>query len=467
MTDQPGTDPQRPADHPQWPNADDPWARRPDEPTQDWSGTGGYGGQSGWQRPGDGQPTVPLEPGTPSAPAATLPHEQLWSSYLGQPSGEGPERPGDPPRRGVGVPMLLLTALLAAVLGGGVGAGLTLLATDETSTPAPVATTPQLGGGSTTIRETTPGSVASIASKLLPSVVEITVNDSSGQPEGTGSGVVTTADGYIITNNHVVADASGIEVAIGNDSVEAKLVGTDPETDLAVIKAESTRLIPASLGSSNKLRVGDPVIAIGSPLGLSGTVTTGIISALNRQVRLPPSDSGVPRTLYGAIQTDAAINPGNSGGALVDAGGNVIGINSAIASLGAGVNGQGGSIGLGFAIPIDLARDVAQQLISTGKAVHPFIGVNVKTIDENTARELKLPIGALVAEVVSGGPADQAGLQKDDVVTKVGDKPISSSEELILEIRQHKVGETVRITYNRGGKERTAELKLAEKPRQP
>jgi putative serine protease PepD len=439
MTDERPTD-QRPAGQPWWGDAGgDPWTRGPDV----------------------SEPTIPLGP---AAGRTTLPHDELWSSYLGRPP-EGSEPPRGEQRR-VGVVAMIVTALLAALIGGGVGAGLTLLATDDdrSSAAPPQQSQPQLPPGSTTVRETVPGSVSSIASRLLPSVVEITVGDATGDPAGTGSGVVISADGYIITNDHVVGDASQIKVSIGNRDMDARVVGTDPDNDLAVIKATAADLTPAQLGSSSKLRVGDPVIAIGSPLGLSGTVTTGIISALNRQVRVP-QDGGPPKILYGAIQTDAAINPGNSGGALVDGGGNVIGINSAIASLGQGLGGTPGSIGLGFAIPIDLARDVADQLIKTGKVVHPYIGVNIKTIDEATSKELDLPVGALVAEVVPGSPADQAGLQTDDVITKVGDKPIASSEELVTEIRKRKVGETVVVTYIRNGDERTADLRLAEKPR--
>jgi S1-C subfamily serine protease len=443
MSDERSTDQQEqpPAGRPWWgDSASDPWRSDRDVP----------------------EPTVPLGPATP---ATTLPHEDLWSSYLGRPE-PGQEPPAGERRRGTGVAAMMITALLAAVLGGGVGAGLTLLATDDDrSNPPPQTNQPQLPPGTTTVRESVPGSVASIASRLLPSVVEITVGDAAGDPSGTGSGVVISTDGYIITNNHVVEDAQQIQVSIGNRDIDARLIGTDPDNDLAVIKAAATDLTPAALGSSTKLRVGDPVIAIGSPLGLSGTVTTGIVSALNRQVRVP-QDGAAPKVLYGAIQTDAAINPGNSGGALVDAAGNVIGINSAIASLGQGLGGTAGSIGLGFAIPIDLARDVADQLIKTGRVVHPYIGVNIKTIDEATSRELDLPVGALVAEVVPDSPADQAGLQTDDVIIKVGDQKVASSEELVTEIRKRKVGDTVTITYIRDGDERTAELRLAEKPRQ-
>ncbi|MEO6713796.1 MAG: PDZ domain-containing protein, partial [Mycobacteriales bacterium] len=210
-------------------------------------------------------------------------------------------------------------------------------------------------------------------------------------------------------------------------------------------------------GTDAGLKVGDPVLAIGSPLGLTGTVTSGIISALDRTVDLP-SDSSAREAIYGAIQTDAAINPGNSGGALVDGNGKVIGINTAIASLGRG--GQAGSIGLGFAIPIDTAKDTVGQLLATGKAVHPQLGVTVDIIDEESAEKLKVAQGALVNTVTAGGPAEKAGLQRDDVITKLNDTPVKSSDQLVRDIRRFKVGDTVHVTYIRRGQEATADVVL-------
>ncbi|MEP7054399.1 MAG: trypsin-like peptidase domain-containing protein, partial [Actinomycetota bacterium] len=244
------------------------------------------------------------------------------------------------------------------------------------------------------------------------------------------------------------------------------LIGTDPENDLAVIQAVNAgTLVPAAVGTVGDLKVGDPVIAIGSPLGLAGTVTAGIISALNRRVEVPGEAGGPPEVIYGAIQTDAAINPGNSGGALVDGSGNVIGINSAIASLGRSAGTQSGSIGLGFAIPINLASDTANQLIATGKAVHPAIGVNVDTLAEDTIATLKETAGAVVKSVTPGSPAQTAGLRKDDVITALDGKPLESPDELKADIRQHKVGDTVMVTYSRGGVATTVPLVLVAAPK--
>jgi putative serine protease PepD len=268
--------------------------------------------------------------------------------------------------------------------------------------------------------------------------------------------------GYILTNNHVVdAPEPTLTVSFnGADNVDvpARIVGRDPDTDLAVIKvATDKRAVPAALGQSRSLVVGDPVIAIGSPLGLAGTVTTGIISALNRTVNVP-GENGQPTRLFNAIQTDAAINPGNSGGALVDARGQVIGINSAIASLGSGGFGgdQSGSIGVGFAIPIDEARSVAEELIRTGTATHPAIGVRALT------STTKGQTGALVQEVLAGAPAEQAGLQAGDLITAIDKTKVQSVDELIVAIREHKVGQTVTVTYYRGGAKRTAQVKLQD-----
>ena len=467
----------------------DPWAPRADDDTRHTApigppipppeaaarpaddGWGGYRRSTGYGESSGYGPGSSYGQGSSygDAPTVSIPHDELWQSYLGQSKAPLPsDRKQDGERRrGIGTPLLIGLTLLAALLGGGVGAGIALEATEDdrgpvaSAVPSPAAQP----AGTTTIRETVPGSVAELASKLLPSVVEISVTDEAGRQAGTGSGVVYSADGYIITNNHVVAGGSKVEVAIGTREIAATVVGTDPDNDLAVLKAATTGLTPAQIGSSSKLRVGDPVIAIGSPLGLSGTVTTGIISALDREVRVPGETGGAGKTLFGAIQTDAAINPGNSGGALVNAAGQVIGINSAIATTGTALGGQSGSIGLCFAIPIDLANDVARQLIETGKVVHPYIGVNVQTIDEDAAKELKLPVGARIENVQPDSPSDAAGLQIDDVITKIEGAPVTTSEELVKEIRRHKVGEKLTVTYSRAGTERTAELTLAEKPR--
>jgi putative serine protease PepD len=299
----------------------------------------------------------------------------------------------------------------------------------------------------------------------MRSTVSIAVRGAGGN--GTGSGVVIRSDGYILTNNHVVASAaSGGEISVtldnGEQELPARIVGRDPVTDLAVLRVESRSPLPAAtLGQSRALVVGDPVIAIGSPLGLSGTVTTGIVSALNRTVDVPAEDGEQRNPLFNAIQTDAAINPGNSGGALVNARGEVIGINSAIATLGGGgvFGGEqsGGSIGVGFAIPVDEAKSVAEEIIRTGKATHPSIGVSATTVARDADRK-----GALVRELTPGGAAGRAGLQPNDLIVEVDGEKVTSVDELILAVRSNKVGDRVEVTYLRNGDTRTTEVVLQD-----
>ena len=294
---------------------------------------------------------------------------------------------------------------------------------------------------------------------MLPSVVSISVRTASGG--GSGTGVVISSDGLILTNNHVVAEAeqgASMQVSFNDGrTAAATLVGRDPVTDLAVIRATGVSdLKPATLGDSSVLKPGQSVVAIGSPLGLEGTVTSGIVSALNRPVRTGDSNpTGESQsTVIDAIQTDAAINPGNSGGPLVNMRGEVVGINSAIASLGSG-GGQSGSIGLGFSIPIDQARSVADQLTKSGKAVHAQLGVSVSDIADGTT-----PGGAGIAMVTPGGGAAKAGIEVGDVVTKVGDREIDSADALIAAVRSHQPGDKVTLTYTRGGDSRTATVTL-------
>ena len=320
-----------------------------------------------------------------------------------------------------------------------------------------------LGTGSSTSAtlNRAPDSVAGIAARVLQSVVNISVKSDTGQ--GTGSGVVIRSDGYVLTNNHVVDAAGGVVTVSfnGAESIEvpATIVGRDPDTDLAVIKVQTSKtLAPAALGQSRGLVVGDPVIAIGSPLGLAGTVTSGIISALNRTVNVP-GESGNATPLFNAIQTDAAINPGNSGGALVDAKGQVIGINSAIATLGGGSAGggsQSGSIGVGFAIPIDEARSVAEELIRTGTATHPAIGVKALTTTTGGTS------GALVQAVLPGAPAEKAGIVGGDTIIAVDGTAVHSVDELIIAIREHKVGQSVTLTYLRNGQKSRTKVTLED-----
>ena len=369
-----------------------------------------------------------------------------------------------PPRRNRGWLATVGAALAVALVAGGTAGYVAGDRADEGGLLDPSASLGTGGSGSRAV-DRAPDSVAGIASRVLQSVVSISVSSPTGS--GTGSGVVIRSDGYVITNNHVVdAAADGGEVTVsfnGAESIEvpATIVGRDPDTDLAVIKVQTSKsLAPATLGRSADLVVGDPVIAIGSPLGLAGTVTTGIVSALNRTPQVP-SETGGRQFLLNAIQTDAAINPGNSGGALVDAKGQVVGINSAIATLGgSGFGGDsGGSIGIGFAIPIDEARSVAEELIRTGKATHPAIGVQALTsTSDNGGRP-----GALIRALVAGGPAAAAGLQPGDIITAVDDDEVRSVDELIIAIREHKVGESVTLTYYRGTTKRTAKATLQDK----
>ena len=341
--------------------------------------------------------------------------------------------------------VLLLAALLAGVSGGVVG----YLAASR-AVPALLDPDATLSEVSPPVNRP-PGSIADIAQRVLPTVVSIEVRAAGGS--GTGSGVVIDGDGYVLTNNHVisaVATGRGSLRALFSDqsAADARVVGRDPKTDLAVLKVEKPGLRVAALGNSDELEVGDPVIAVGSPLGLAGTVTSGIVSALERPVRLggqAGSSGSDTNAVINAIQTDAPINPGNSGGALVDGAGALVGINSAIATLTSG-QGQGGSIGLGFAIPINEARDIAQQLIRTGKVQHATLGVSARSVTDG-ARD-----GAEVESVTAGGAAAKAGIKAGDVITRVGDRLIAGADELVVQVRTRKVGDKVELTYVRGGR---------------
>ena len=306
--------------------------------------------------------------------------------------------------------------------------------------------------------ERAPGSVAGITARVTPAVVSLEVL--AGNAGDVGSGVVIDSKGYILTNNHVIASAAGgagtiTAVFSSGARVSATIVGRDPITDLAVIKVNATNLTVIKLGTSSSLRPGDPVIAIGSPLGLVGTVTSGIVSALNRPVLIPPENGG-PSIVYDAIQTDAAINPGNSGGALVDATGALVGINSANQSYGGSDSGGGGgNIGLGFAIPIDQATRIAQSLIRTGTVKHANLGANTRDVSANAS------LGAQVDNVVQGSPAAAAGIAEGDVITKFGGRNISSSVELQVAILDDSPGQTVTVQFARQGQQHTVQVTLS------
>jgi S1-C subfamily serine protease len=348
--------------------------------------------------------------------------------------------------------LVLLAVLLVGAIGGGVGYFLTRKAAE-----APLLSQDSKLSHVSPGISRQPGSVADIAERIMPAVVSIEVR--VGNSGATGSGVVIDGgNGYIVTNNHVVsgaADNSDAEIrAVFSDGSgsAARIVGRDPASDVAVIKVDKPGLVTASLGESKDVVVGDPVVAIGSPLGLAGTVTSGIVSALDRPVRLSGEGSDT-NAVISAIQTDAPINPGNSGGALVDASGAVVGINTAIASLG-GNGTSGGSIGLGFAIPIDTVRDIAQQLISTGSAVHASLGVNTRSVTDGTRD------GALVLNVEPGSAGAKAGIQEQDVVIAVDDEPVGSSEELTVAVDAHAPGDTVTIELVRGGSSQKVQATL-------
>ncbi|WP_077798103.1 S1C family serine protease [Streptomyces sp. JHA26] len=408
----------------------------------------------------------------PSAPDASWPPPPppVGPSYGGDGSGGGwgssypPPAPKSGRGRGGVVAAILIAALVAGGLGGGLGYTLAKNNDESGSTTVSASDT----GGSV---KRDAGTVAGVAARALPSTVTIQAEGSNGEG-GTGTGFVFDKQGHIVTNNHVVAEAvdGGKLSATFPDGkrYDAQVVGHAQGYDVAVIKLENapSDLNPLPLGDSDKVAVGDSTIAIGAPFGLSNTVTTGIISAKNRPVASSDGSASSKASYMSALQTDASINPGNSGGPLLDAQGNVIGINSAIQSTssgGFGGTGQAGSIGLGFAIPINQAEFVAKQLIETGKPVYARIGASVSL--EETANGAKITEqGVSGSEPVEpGGPAAAAGLKPGDVITKLDDTVIDSGPTLIGEIWTHKPGDKVTLTYERGGKQHTTDLTLGSK----
>jgi putative serine protease PepD len=315
--------------------------------------------------------------------------------------------------------------------------------------------------------DTSSGCVASsVAERGLPSVVTIRVQ--AGNASGAGSGDVIRSDGYILTNNHVISAAanSGSITVLFNDgeSHPAHVVGRDVPTDLAVVKVDEQQSVkPIPLGHSSKLVVGQPVVALGAPLGLASTVTSGIVSALGRSVNVP-ADNGRTALLVGAIQTDAAINPGNSGGALVDCSGNLIGIPTAGATVPTPQGGSSaGNIGIGFAIPSDFARTISEELIANGSVTHSSFGIRVAPVSAQAGQ----PAGAqglFVVDTATGGPSAQAGLVAGDIITKLDDQPAASTEGLLALTLTRRPGETVKVTYRRNGVEHTTELRLGTQP---
>lgn len=350
----------------------------------------------------------------------------------------------------------LVTLVVGALVigAGGAAAGVLLGSRTVVNAPDPIVTLAK----SAPAVSRAPGSVADIAARVLPSVVSIEVRVGAGGE--TGSGIVVDPAGYILTNNHVIAmakDSSAGLTVVFNDGASTRragrIVGADLSTDLAVVKVDGVRgTTVAELGDSDRLQVGDTVIAVGSPLGLSGTVTTGIVSALHRPVRLGAVGSGEDAVID-AIQTDAAVNPGNSGGPLVDAGGAVVGIATAIRTL-SNDPLSGGSIGLGFAIPINDARAVANTLIAHGSVEHASLGINARSTTDGTID------GAQVQNVVDGGPAAKAGIAEADVIVAVGDRPVRSADEMVVAVQSHAVGDRVPVTLLRDGKKMTVTVTL-------
>ena len=376
-------------------------------------------------------------------------------------------------RRGI----VVAGAVAAAMVGGGIGTATMLAnerANDATTVKAPIAQAPAAPHPAA---KQPAGSVEQVAAKVMPSVVKLQI-DMGGQGDE-GSGIVLSADGLILTNNHVVAPAAGEDQgaqptsADSTDSGEVSktvtfsngqtapftVVGTDPAGDLAIVRAQGVSgLTPITMGSSKDVKVGEQVVAIGSPLGLQGTVTTGIVSALDRPVAAGDGSGGNVSVLD-AIQTDAAINPGNSGGALVNMNGELIGVNSAIASMGGDAGsggGQSGSIGLGFAIPADQAKRIADELVSTGTASHGSLGVQLSN-DATTGG------GAAIADVVDGGPAATAGLPSSAVITKIDGQVIDGPEALVAAVRSRAPGDTVSVTYlDASGAAQTTQVTLGK-----
>ena len=367
-------------------------------------------------------------------------------------------------RRGPGITGTVLIAVVAALVVGNIaGIGGYVLGKRAAESTSAAAAQSQ-DSSQLTLADPAPNqlepaaadSIAAIVKKVLPTVVSILAE---GKTEaGSGSGFVFRSDGYILTNNHVVdvaKNGGSLSVVLTDGTtLKGEVVGTNPAYDLAVVRVNKTNLPAATLGNSDALRVGDPAIAIGAPLGLAGTVTSGIISALNRPVTTGDTATA---SFIDAIQTDAAINPGNSGGPLLNAVGQVIGINSAIASM---VNGsEAGSIGLGFAIPVNSAKRIAEEIIATGTSQTPVIGVS---LDTNFAGP-----GAKVIKITGGGPADVAGLKLNDLITKIDGRVIDDATELVVAIRENAPGDQIKVTYKRQGSTNTATITLGSASAKP
>jgi putative serine protease PepD len=430
--------------------------------------------QPGPRPGGHQQQAAPGHPGAqrPGPYQQPTPQQQYDWRYATQQQAQAFRTPYDPyrgaPQPGIPVPLvpqkrsragaLTAGAVAVAIVSAGIGGGVALLAQPD----RPSASSSATGVAAASLPA---GSVEQVAAKVVPSVVKLEVD--LGKQSEEGSGIILSSDGLILTNNHVVAASKDAPAGPGGAQTKVTfadgrtttftVVGTDPSSDIAVVRAQdASGLTPITVGSSGNLRVGQDVVAVGSPLGLEGTVTTGIISALNRPVAAG-GDAQNQNTVLDAIQTDAAINPGNSGGALVNMKGELVGLNSAIATLGgdAGPAAQSGSIGLGFAIPVDQAKRIADELIQNGSASHASLGVQVGN-DSGVD-------GAKIVEVTGGGAAAAAGLPSGVVVTKVDDRVIGSADALVAAVRSKAPGDKVTLTYlDTSGKPQTVQVTLGK-----
>ncbi|HEX5198866.1 S1C family serine protease [Paractinoplanes rhizophilus] len=372
---------------------------------------------------------------SPATPAASPPSA----------AAPGPAASPAPPRRSPSLGPLIAVAAVIALVAGLIGGFIGRASGGAAETSAACAAT-------------------TIADDVLPAVVTLAV--SSGAAAGNGSGEMIRDGGYILTNDHVIspAGATGSIEALfsGGQSLPATIVGRAPRVDLAVVKVDPPPGLPIiGVGRSSTLRVGQPVVALGAPLGLSGTVTAGIVSALGRDVPVP-ADNGVTAVLPGAVQTDAAINPGNSGGALVNCAGDLVGVNTAIATVpNASGEAGGGSVGIGFAIPVDVAMVVADQLIASGSYDPPSLGVESVPVPPAVAEQFGVPVGIYLRVVTPGGPADQAGLRTSDIVTGIDGRPMNAPESLFLATVGKRPGDQVRVQYSRDGSAGQATATLA------
>ncbi len=420
--------------------------------------------------PGSGQ-----QPGTITAPLPAAGASPFWAADARRdpwrdptsapawiapppppPAGPGlPAPPGNPPGIRGGLGQVLLVAVVSALIAGLLGGGLGYVVAARTAGGGFSLGSPD--GSTAEAANRAPNSVAGIVQRVQPSVVTVQVRTAEGR--STGSGFVIDGTGHVLTNNHVVASAAAgtavPTVSFSDGSVaSAKVVGRDPGSDVAVLKISKSGLKPVQFGNSDKIAIGDPVVAFGSPLGLSDTVTSGIVSAVDRPVKTGGTD-GEEAAYMAAIQTDAAINPGNSGGPLVDGGGRVIGINSAIAAVPSPSGGKSGNIGIGFAIPINQAKRLAEDIIATGKTRTTVIGAVVDLTSETSS-------GAPLKEVPEG-PAKAAGLQPGDIVTRFANRPIEDGVALVALVRKQPPGSKVPLQYTRRGQTVATTVTLGQK----